>query len=191
MKLQIEHTWCTCLMSTAGTPGEGPAAHHTILADPILRSGRPINTARIAEKTPKVPRTPKTPAQVPAPPTHYESGGQMWPIPACSLDSHHCSQLGHGRLSVKAAFSGATVFITGVRPSFWLRDRLAEQPPKDQAVAPLTYEVLPFQTVRMTLRQEASLGMTSMSWKLYVQDHGEAGGLVRTCCVLSAHKGIA
>ncbi|CAL5224937.1 g7706 [Coccomyxa viridis] len=92
---------------------EGPAAHHTILADPILRSGRPINTARIAEKTPKVPRTPKTPAKVPAPPTHYESGGQMWPIPACSLDSHHCSQLGHGRLSVKAAFSGATVFITG------------------------------------------------------------------------------
>ena len=102
-------------MSCAGATGEGPAAHHTILADPILRSGRPINTARIAEKTPKVPRTPKTPAKVPAPPTHYESGGQMWPIPACSLDSHHCSQLGHGRLSVKAAFSGATVFITGAR----------------------------------------------------------------------------
>ena len=95
--------------------GEGPAAHHTILADPILRSGRPvINTARFAEKTPKIPRTPKTPAKVaPAPPTHYESGGQMWPIPACSLDSHHCSQLGHGRISVKAAFSGATIFITG------------------------------------------------------------------------------
>ncbi len=104
-------------MSWAGVAGEGPAAHHTILADPILRSGRPINTARIAEKTPKVPRTPKTPAKVPAPPTHYESGGQMWPIPACSLDSHHCSQLGHGRLSVKAAFSGATVFITGARPA--------------------------------------------------------------------------
>jgi hypothetical protein len=47
---------------------------------------------------------------------HYESGGQLWPIPACSLDSHHCSQLGHGRISVKNAFAGATVFITGAPP---------------------------------------------------------------------------
>lgn len=94
--------------------GEGPAAHHTVLhGDSMLRSGRPINTARVAEKTLKVPRTPKTPAKAPPPPTHYESGGQLWPMPPCTLDSHHCSQLGHGRISVKAAFSGATVFITG------------------------------------------------------------------------------
>ena len=79
-----------------------------------LRPWRALLNSRLLMQ---VPRTPKTPAKAAAPPTHYESGGQMWPIPACSLDSHHCSQLGHGRISVKNAFAGATVFITGAAPS--------------------------------------------------------------------------
>jgi fatty acyl-CoA reductase len=93
--------------------GEGPAAHHTILGDSFLRSGRPIKTARTVEKTLKVPRTPKTPAKTPAVPQTYQSGDQTFKMPPCSLEHAHSTQLGHGRISVKAAFSGATLFITG------------------------------------------------------------------------------
>lgn len=94
-------------------PGDGPAAHHTIVGDSFLRSGRPIKTARAVEKTLKVPRTPKTPAKTPAVPQTYQSGDQTFKCPPCSLDGTHCSQLGHGRISVRTAFSGSTLFITG------------------------------------------------------------------------------
>ncbi|CAL8472356.1 g11899 [Coccomyxa elongata] len=91
---------------------EGPAAHHTVVGDSFLRSGRPIKT-RFVEKSQKVPRTPKTPAKTPGMPKTYTSGDQTFMMPPCSLEGVHSSQLGHGRISIKSAFSGATLFITG------------------------------------------------------------------------------
>lgn len=82
------------------------------MGDSFLRSGRPIKT-RFVEKSQKVPRTPKTPAKTPGMPKTYTSGDQTFTMPPCSLEGVHSSQLGHGRISIKSAFSGATLFITG------------------------------------------------------------------------------
>lgn len=100
------------LLTSCVLAGDGPAAHHTILGDSFLRSGRPIKT-RFVEKSQKVPRTPKTPAKTPGMPKTYTSGDQTFTMPPCTLEGVHSSQLGHGRISVKTAFSGATLFITG------------------------------------------------------------------------------
>ena len=84
-----------------------------MIRDAFWRSGRPINTVRQLEKGLRIPRTPKTPAKTPAAPKTYTSGDRIYKMPACSLENAHSSPVGPGRISVKAAFSGATLFITG------------------------------------------------------------------------------
>ena len=95
--------------------GEGPAVHHTILGDASLRSGRPVATGRQQEKCIRVPRTPNNQAHAAlAEPTSYSSGSRTFALPPCSLEGTHASSVvGHGRISMRAAFSGATLFITG------------------------------------------------------------------------------
>ena len=93
--------------------GDGAAEHHTLIRDAFLRSGRPINTVRQLEKGLRIPRTPKTPAKTPAAPKTYTSGDRVYKMPPCGLEGAHSGPVGPGRVSVKAAFSGATLFITG------------------------------------------------------------------------------
>ena len=92
---------------------DGPAEHHILLRDAFLRSGRPISTVRQLEKGLRIPRTPKTPAEASAAPRTYTSGDRVYKMPPCSLEGLHSCPVGPGRVSVKAAFSGATLFITG------------------------------------------------------------------------------
>ena len=68
---------------------------------------------RQLEKGLRIPRTPKTPAKTPAAPNTYTSGDRIYKMPPCNLEGGHSCPVGPGRVSVKAAFSGATLFITG------------------------------------------------------------------------------
>ena len=88
---------------------------HTSVGDAFLRTRRPVATGRQHEKSVRVPRNPQGPAHVSLmEPTTYTSGSRTFALPPCSLEGTHASSaVGHGHISVHAAFSGATLFITG------------------------------------------------------------------------------